>query len=579
MNNEELNIDVQKLKPFTRFIYTIGVLPTSYLLSMTYEEQLIWLCNYLKETVIPTVNNNGLAVEELQAKYIELKSYVDNYFDNLDVQEEINNKLDEMVEDGTLQEIIADYLNSKAIFGFDTIQDLKESTNLINGSYAQTLGYNAKNDGGEGLYKIRTITNDDIIDNATIIALENNNTLIAELINNEVNFMQFGCYGDGIHDDTNNIKKAITYAGNNNKTIISSQKDYLITDYIVFPDVNLKLNQATFKTNYSIKITANNKHLDFPRVTNNGTLSENVGIELFECYTNKIYIPFIENHEIGLLLSADTKGCVYNNITIQEIRNCLTSLKLDNGTNGWINENTFIGGRLWHTSEYITLYGSNIIKIHSKGSSVHTNNNNYFLHQCIEGNEGEVNGLKIKLEYSNYNIFEDLRYEGITPKIDCTNSLRNILNNGYELGDVIFVNDEITRFLNGNTNIISKSGNPYFDITLGTNSYASILTRKSNGNPANKITGEGIITYDSSANEVMRFKDNDIDGYYNNEWKRFIRLYGKNLLFSNCDFTNGCVVINAGNNTNNGAFLWVSNGHLYGKIGTPSNNTDGTVIL
>ena len=110
MNNEELNIDVQKLKPFTRFIYTIGVLPTSYLLSMTYEEQLIWLCNYLKETVIPTVNNNGLAVEELQAKYIELKSYVDNYFDNLNVQEEINNKLDEMVEDGTFQTLLADYL-------------------------------------------------------------------------------------------------------------------------------------------------------------------------------------------------------------------------------------------------------------------------------------------------------------------------------------------------------------------------------------------------------------------------------------------------------------------------------------
>ena len=108
--NDDL-INVQTLKPFTRFIYTIGELPTSYLMSMTYEEQLIWLCNYLAETVIPTVNNNGQAVTELQEKYIELKSYVDDYFNNLNVQEEIDNKLDRMAEDGTLQNLIQPYFN------------------------------------------------------------------------------------------------------------------------------------------------------------------------------------------------------------------------------------------------------------------------------------------------------------------------------------------------------------------------------------------------------------------------------------------------------------------------------------
>ena len=104
--NEESLINIRKLKPFTRFIYTIGELPTSYLMSMTYEEQLIWLCNYLEKTVIPAINNNGQAVEELQNLYVELKSYVDNYFDNLDVQEEINNKLDDMAESGELADII-----------------------------------------------------------------------------------------------------------------------------------------------------------------------------------------------------------------------------------------------------------------------------------------------------------------------------------------------------------------------------------------------------------------------------------------------------------------------------------------
>lgn len=104
MNNDL--IDVKKLRPFTRFCMTIGELPSSYLISMTYEEQLIWFCNYLEKTVIPTVNNNGEAVTELQNLYAELKNYVDHYFDNLDIQEEVNNKLDKMVEDGTFDTII-----------------------------------------------------------------------------------------------------------------------------------------------------------------------------------------------------------------------------------------------------------------------------------------------------------------------------------------------------------------------------------------------------------------------------------------------------------------------------------------
>lgn len=52
-------------------------------------------------------------VEEYIAKFVELKDFVDNYFDNLDVQEEINNKLDEMAESGELGEIVGEYLQAK----------------------------------------------------------------------------------------------------------------------------------------------------------------------------------------------------------------------------------------------------------------------------------------------------------------------------------------------------------------------------------------------------------------------------------------------------------------------------------
>ena len=144
---------------------------------------------YLNE-MKDNVNNFGQLLEEFS-----------NYFDNLDVQDEINNKLDEMVEQGTLQEIIADYLNSKAIFGFDTVNDMKQATNLIDGSYAKTLGFYSKNDGGMATYKIRTITNDDVLDNITIIPIGENNLIAELIIENTMSPEMFGAKGNNQDDD------------------------------------------------------------------------------------------------------------------------------------------------------------------------------------------------------------------------------------------------------------------------------------------------------------------------------------------------------------------------------------------
>lgn len=101
METNEL-IDVQELTPFKKFVMSIGAIPTSYLESMSYAELLMWFCNYLQNTIIPTVNNNGDAVEELQGLFVTLHNYVEDYFENLNVQEEIDNKLDQMAYDGDL---------------------------------------------------------------------------------------------------------------------------------------------------------------------------------------------------------------------------------------------------------------------------------------------------------------------------------------------------------------------------------------------------------------------------------------------------------------------------------------------
>ena len=51
--------------------------------------------------IIDSQNAVGSEMEKISQAFIELQNYVDNYFKNLDVQDEINNKLNEMAEDGT----------------------------------------------------------------------------------------------------------------------------------------------------------------------------------------------------------------------------------------------------------------------------------------------------------------------------------------------------------------------------------------------------------------------------------------------------------------------------------------------
>ena len=197
-----MNNEIKYVSPFKRLCITVGNLPTAYIESMSYYEGLTFLVNYLSNNVIPALNNNGQVVNEL-------KDYVENYFENLDVQEEINNKLDEMAESGVLQDIITSYLQVSGVLAYNTVADMKVAENLIDGSIAKTLGYYSINDSGSAYYKIREISNSDVVDEMFIISLNDDN-LIAELIVDEnFNSKQVGIYGDGIHDDTEKLQNAI----------------------------------------------------------------------------------------------------------------------------------------------------------------------------------------------------------------------------------------------------------------------------------------------------------------------------------------------------------------------------------
>ena len=61
--------------------------------------------------IVETVNGQNETIEEYINKFNELHDYVYNYFDNLDVQQEINNKLERMAQNGELYEIIKPFVS------------------------------------------------------------------------------------------------------------------------------------------------------------------------------------------------------------------------------------------------------------------------------------------------------------------------------------------------------------------------------------------------------------------------------------------------------------------------------------
>lgn len=277
-----------------------------------------------------------------------------NYFENLDVQDEIDHKLDEMVEDGTLQEIIADYLNAKAIFAYDNIASLKEATNLINGSYVKTLGYYTFNDGGGALYRVRNIEENDIVDEALLISLYDDN-LVAEIVvlNNTIDIKQLGCKAESLFDNKNKLKIAID---NFDKVIISNG------DFYIGSPVTLKNNIIISGINAKI-------YTDTPYIFNGNTI-DNI---------------LIENLELESTVNTD------NTINMSEVTpdasgyTTLSSIvDINNSTNITINNCKVHGsftGLYIHSSHNVNVSNCNCYGSSSKviclSQSVFSLNNNY----------------------------------------------------------------------------------------------------------------------------------------------------------------------------------------------------------
>lgn len=204
------------------------VLPLVYDDSLSYYELLCKVVDYINNLIsdVSTAEEN---IQGLADAFVNLQNYVNNYFDNLDVQEEIDNKLDAMTEDGTLDEIVARVLEPAAKV-FPTVADMAANTNLHDGDFAITYGFHSVGDRGGAKYQI-VATGTYVADGHGIIELTSEGVVAIFSPDTVVNVHQLGAYGDNTHDDT----EAIQYAVNNYRSVYfpSARGDiYLISDTI-----------------------------------------------------------------------------------------------------------------------------------------------------------------------------------------------------------------------------------------------------------------------------------------------------------------------------------------------------------
>lgn len=153
--NEDKPERMPNTPPFVRFV--CSAIPMVFDDSLSYYEALCALWKYV-QGMTDVINNNATLEEEYILKFNELKTFVDTYFDNLDVQEEINNKLDQMAESGELAELIEKYYegNIQVIFplyGIDGTDTLGDCSIIKNGD--KSLMIDTFSDVSEPYAKIR----------------------------------------------------------------------------------------------------------------------------------------------------------------------------------------------------------------------------------------------------------------------------------------------------------------------------------------------------------------------------------------------------------------------------------------
>lgn len=244
-----------------------------------------------------------------------------------------------------------------------------------------------------------------------------------------VNVYDFGARGDGTTDDSDAIQAASIKARDTNKILLIPPNTYRINKTVVM-QCNVMATGATFTVN-DRTLTAIQYGSNFTYLKNlNATLPSviqldkaptgwgegDVGIRIVNIGESIINIQRVTHFSTGVWLTTEgSNGNVYNTYTFEWLgNNKVNLLLLQTDDYGWVNQNTFIGGRFSHSSagEGDEIPGCRQIAMLCRETTETTvPDNNQFYGVSLEGNAPEYHIECV----GNHNLFSNCRFETTSP--------------------------------------------------------------------------------------------------------------------------------------------------------------------
>ena len=418
----------------------------------------------------------NLHFDSVQEEYKALEKYVRDYFKNLDVQNEINNKMDALISSGEFNNILAAYFKNTIIV-FNTVADMKNSKTLTKGSIIYVKGYFTPHDNGDGFYYIEQLDN-----KKYQISLQNN--LYGSLYIKPIMYSTaFGINANTPNiDQTELINKALKYS----KKIIFNKGTYLITPYknsgasntdvhgielnsfndIDFNDSIIKCNPVPYKW-YSLITIKNCIGASIKNATLIGEYREHTGISSeygFGVYVEKSATIDMKNIKStnmlgdGFILWHDSKNITINNCIADGCQR--QGISIIDGYNVDI-----VNCEIMNIAGTAPQYG---IDIESELSAVPTNINikNCYIHDTVGSSIGVIKKTK------NVNI-SDCDIDNIHVSDGAVANVNNITchlldcNNGdITLNNCIITNSTTNTYLN-----VLKALNTAFNCKLYSKNY------------------------------------------------------------------------------------------------------------
>lgn len=291
---------------------------------------------------------------------------------------------------------------------YNSVDEMRASETAIVGRPCVTLGYYEPNDGGGGVYIIRSKKESDTDDGGSVIFLDNGN--VSELIiDGAINVKQFGAKGDGVNDDITHFINAIDYVAKHkqNETLTSvTLSSYVMP--IIIPTGIYNISQGLTLPAYICLKGQGDQASEIRAIAPMDAVIDIVGDDTI-------------NSRHTLKISGIRINC--NNVALDGISNYASGVWLDgaNFTNIYVYKALQYGIQIvatWCSNfDHITIDGASVgVAFHSSTKGNGFNNNkitNLNIHNCyligafLEMQNSSITTLNIdrmgEYKYNDYN--------------------------------------------------------------------------------------------------------------------------------------------------------------------------------